>query len=73
MCLALPAQVIQEDGFSIIVRIGKTRRAVVNAAAAAVGEWVLIENGAATEKLDQEESRLMAKAWNETARKKKKK
>ncbi|MFH0954637.1 MAG: HypC/HybG/HupF family hydrogenase formation chaperone [Candidatus Micrarchaeota archaeon] len=72
MCLALPAQVIRENGFSVIVRIGKTKRTVLNATQAIQGEWVLVENGVATEKLDQEESQLMAKAWNETKKKKKK-
>lgn len=72
MCLALPGQVVENEGFFAVVRIGKIRRKVLNAAEAREGEWVVVENGMASEKLEQSESELMAKTWNQTKRKKKK-
>lgn len=73
MCLALPGKVIEQDGFHALVRIGTVKRKVLNPLDAQTGEWVLIENGIAGEKLNAEESKAMAQAWNQTKRKKKKK
>lgn len=72
MCLALPGQVIEHDGFFAVVRIGPVRKKVLNAANAQIGQWVLIENEIASEKLSSEEQKAMALVWNQTARKKKK-
>lgn len=72
MCLALPGQIQAIDGFYAQVRIGKTKRLVLNATKAKTGDWVLIENGIASETISSKESELMAIAWNQTARKKKK-
>ncbi len=71
MCLALPGQVVENNGFFAIVRIGKIRRKVLNAAEARIGEWVAVENGMASEKMSQEEGHLMAEAWNAKRKKKK--
>lgn len=72
MCLALPGQIESQDGFYAIVRIGPVRKKILNPIDAKTGEWVLIENGIASEKLSAEEQSLMAAAWNSTAKKKKK-
>ena len=73
MCLALPGLVEEQDGFFAMVRIGKIRRKVLNAMDAKTGEWVLVENGLISEKLDAGESQLMAHAWAVALKRKKKK
>lgn len=71
MCLALPGQVVENEGFFAIVRIGKIRRKVLNATEARIGEWVIVENGMASETMGFEEGQLMAEAWNAKRKKKK--
>lgn len=72
MCLALPGLVETQDGFYAIVKIGPVRKKILNPIDAHIGEWVLIENGIASEKLSAEEQSLMATAWNQAVKKKKK-
>ena len=71
MCLALPGQIETQDGFYATVKIGPVRKKILNPIDARTGEWVLIENGIASEKLSADESAVMAVAWNQTTRKKK--
>ena len=73
MCLALPGLVETQDGFYAVVRIGTVAKKILNPIDAKTGEWVLIENGIASEKLSIEEQALMAAAWNGAIKKKKKK
>lgn len=72
MCLALPGQVLEREGFFAVVRIGKIRRKVLNAADAGIGDWVVVENGMASEKMSPEEGELMASAWQRKRKRKKK-
>ncbi len=72
MCLALPGEIVSVDGIRAIVRHGKVERSVLNAAGAVPGEWVLVQQGIASEKLDSAEKKIRVAAWNRAVRKKKK-
>jgi hydrogenase maturation factor len=72
MCLALPGQIVEQDGFFAVVRIGKTHRKLLNAAEAKTGGWVTVENGMITGTMEKEEGKLMATAWQRKRKAKKK-
>lgn len=70
MCLAIPGKIIELQGVFAVVQIGKIKRTLPNLAQAKKNEWVLIENGIASEKLGKEETKLMIKAWQKKRKKK---
>ncbi|MBU0635799.1 HypC/HybG/HupF family hydrogenase formation chaperone [Candidatus Micrarchaeota archaeon] len=72
MCLAIPGQIIEVQGVFAIVQIGSIKRKIPNLAQAKIGEWVLVESGIASEKLEKQETELMVKAWSTKKKKKKK-
>ncbi len=59
MCLAIAAKVIElrNDGKKAVVEQGETRREVLNMAKAEKGQYVLVQQGFAVEKISEKEAR----------------
>jgi hydrogenase expression/formation protein HypC len=59
MCLAIPMQIVEIDGYDAVCSAGGVRKAIRLDLIddAAVGDFVLIHTGYAIEKLDPEEAR----------------
>ena len=59
MCLAIPAKVVElkENGKKAIVEQGAEQRQVLNLVEAEKGEFVLVQQGFAVEKISEKEAR----------------
>ena len=59
MCLAIPAKVVElkENGKKAVVEQGAVQREVLNMAGAKKGEFVLVQQGFAVEKISEKEAR----------------
>ena len=59
MCLAIAAKVIElkENGKKVVVEQGETRREVLNMVKAEKGQFVLVQQGFAVEKISEKEAK----------------
>ena len=66
MCLAIPAKVIalKENGKKVLVEQQGIQREAINMAMAKKGDFVLLQQGFAVEKISKKEAMEAIDAWN---------
>lgn len=66
MCLAVPAKVIalKENGKRVLVEQQGVEREAINMAKAKKGDFVLLQQGFAVEKISKKEAMKAIEAWN---------
>ncbi|MFA4855086.1 MAG: HypC/HybG/HupF family hydrogenase formation chaperone [archaeon] len=69
MCLAVPAKVIalKENGKKVLVEQQGIEREAINMAKAKKGDFVLLQQGFAVEKISEKEALEAIEAWNGNA------
>ena len=66
MCLAIPAKVVEVKGQRLVVAQGDLKREVLKAVDAKPGEYVLLQQGMAVEKIGEKEALETIRLWNES-------
>ncbi len=70
MCLTIPAKVVEvlEDGTAFVEQPG-TKRKIINMIKAKPGEFVLLQQGMAVDKISEKEANETWALWSEAAQK----
>ncbi len=68
MCLASPAKVsnLKENGKVAVISLGKKKIEAYNLAKAKKGDWVLVQQGVAVEKMSKENAKASVNAWKKS-------
>ena len=66
MCLAIPAKVVGLNGKKLVVEQSGMTREVLNAVGARPGEFVLLQQGMAVEKISEKEAKETLRLWAES-------
>lgn len=66
MCLAVPAKVIalKENGKKVLVEQQGIQREAINMAMAKKGDFVLLQQGFAVERISEKDAKEAISAWN---------